>query len=72
MFLLKYLGLIHVYYFSEGAVLWLPFYVNNGTLKVQVSSFPSYCINNYLTPLLLRTHPRQSYFRYGIDEVLYL
>ena len=45
-------------------------FIYNGPLKGQWSSFPSCCINNYLTPLLLIPHPIKSSFRYGIDEVL--
>ena len=46
------------------------FIYENFPLKGQVSSFPSCSIYNSLTPLLLIPHPRQTYFRYGIDEVL--
>ena len=45
-------------------------FINNDPMKGQVSSFPSCFINNYLTPLLLSPHPRQSSFRHGIDKVL--
>ena len=45
-------------------------FMNNGPLKGQVSSFPSCCINSYLTTLLLIPHPINSYFRCGIDEFL--
>ena len=44
------------------------FFMNNGPLKVQVSSFPSFCTNNYLTPLLLSPHTRQFYVGYVIDD----
>ena len=46
------------------------FFVKNGPLKGQASSFPSCWINNSLTPLLLTPHTIQSSFRYGINEVL--
>ena len=44
--------------------------MNSGTLKVQVSGFPSCCINKFLTPLLLSPHLIYSSFKYGNDEVL--
>ena len=71
VFLLNYLG--------RDAFLWLLwrscyldelFFMNSGPLKVKDSSFPSCCIKNVLTPLLLSPHPSQYSFRYGIDEVL--
>ena len=63
--------MIHFYDFSEGALLWLPFlFMNNGTLKGKVSSFPSYCIDNDLMIFLLIPHSIHYSFRYGIDEVL--
>ena len=40
--------------------------MNNGHLKGHVSNFPSFCINNSLTPLLLSPHPRNYSFRNGI------
>ena len=46
------------------------FFLNNGTLKIQVYTFLSCCIDTYFTPLLLSPHTIQSSFRYGIDEVL--
>ena len=42
----------------------------NGTMKGKCSSVPSCCIKISLTPMLLSPHPRQFYFRYGIDDVL--
>ena len=33
------------------------FFINNGPLRGKLSSLPSCCINNYLTPLLLILHP---------------
>ena len=42
----------------------------NGTLKGKFSSVPPFWICSYLTLFLLRTHTRQVYFRYGIDDVL--
>ena len=46
------------------------FFINNGPLKGELSNFPSCCINNSLTPLLVIPHPGHSYFSYVIDEVL--
>ena len=42
----------------------------NGPLKGQLYSVPSCWINNYPTHMLFIPHPIQSYFKYGIDEVL--
>ena len=41
-----------------------------GPLKGGFSSVLSCCINSSLTHLLLGPHPRQLYFRYGIEDVL--
>ena len=46
------------------------FFMNNGTLKGGVSSFPPCYITSYLNPLLLSAHPRKYSFEYGIDKVL--
>ena len=71
VFLLKYLGrdtflLLLWSRFSLSELLFM----KNVPLKGQVSSFPSFCIDNFLTTLLLIPYPRQFCFRYGIDEVL--
>ena len=39
-------------------------------MKFNVSNFPTCCINNSLTNLLLIPHPQQSYFRYGIEDFI--
>ena len=46
------------------------FFMNNVTMKGQLSSFPSCCIKNFLITLLLSPHLSQYSFRYGIDMVL--
>ena len=70
LFLLKYFAR-NQFLWLFWRSLWLTFYVfTNVTLKGKLSSVPSFCINNYLTPLLLSPHPIQSYFRYGIYEFL--
>ena len=73
VFLLKSLGLdpllwLFLRVYSLASFLLM----NNGTLKVQVSNFPPYCINNFPTPLLLRSHPRQYSFRCVIYKVFIL
>ena len=71
MFLLKYLGCDTLLLFSRRRCYPAAFFLmKNGLLKGQVSNFPPCCINNYLTNLLLSSHTRQYYFRYGIDEFL--
>ena len=45
------------------------FFINNGPLKVQVSSFSSFCIKNYLAPFFC-PHSRQFSLSYGIGESL--
>ena len=42
----------------------------NSTLKGKFSSVPSCCTRSPITPLLLIPHPRQFFFRYGIEDVL--
>ena len=46
------------------------FFMNNGNLNGKLSGFPSCCIINSLTTLLLSPHPIHSSFRYEIDEFL--
>ena len=71
VFLLKSLGRDKfLWLFWRSCSLAGFFFMNNGPQKGQVSSFPSCCIRNSLSPLLLIPHPIQSSFKYRIDEVL--
>ena len=70
-FLLKYFGCDpFLWLFWRVCSLDEFLFTNNDTLKGNLSNLPSCYINNYLTTLLLITHPIQSYLRYGIGEVL--
>ena len=58
VFLLKSLGYDpFLWLLLMGCYLVEFFFLRNGYLKGEVSSFPSCCINNYLTPLLLSSYP---------------
>ena len=45
-------------------------FMNNGPMRGEISSSPSCCINNYITPLMLIPHTIKYCFRYGIYYVL--
>ena len=63
--------MIHVCDYSGVVVLWVTFlFMYNGPLKGKFSSFTSYCINNYLTHLLLIPHTIQYCLSYEFYEVL--
>ena len=54
VFLLKSLGLYpFLWVFKRICYLYKILFMNNGPLKGKFSNFSSFCISNYLTPLLL-------------------
>ena len=46
--------------------------IHNGPPKGKFNSVLSCFMSSSITPLLLSPHPRQFYFRYGIEDVLCL